>query len=78
MQLALQSWSKVCGTPFHHRPLFDDESGSFSQIGPPPSPIQCCFKGDNLSALSQYCIKGGGGGEGGGERVKKGLVYHES
>ena len=54
----------------HYRPLFDDKSGSFSQTWPfpPPPLIQCCFKGDTLSALTQHCM--GGGGED-GEIVKK-------
>ena len=46
---------------FHHRRLFDNKSGSFPKLGPPPSPlIQCCFKGDTLSALTQHCTGGGG------------------
>ena len=63
---------------FHYRPLFDDKSGSFSQTWPSPlPPIQCCFKGDTLSALTQHCTGGGGGGGGrNGEIVKKGQVYH--
>ena len=32
----------------------------FPKLGPPP--IQCCFKGDTLSALTQHCT--GGRGEG--------------
>ena len=49
---------------FHHRPLFDDESGSFS-TPPPPAPIHCCFKGGTLSAHSM------GEGERNGDIVKK-------
>ena len=46
---------------FHYCPLFDDKSGSFSQTWPSPlPPIQCCFKGDTLSALTQHCTGGGG------------------
>ena len=52
---------------FHYRPLFDDKSGSSSQTWPSPlPPIQCCFKGDTLSALTQHCTGGGGGGRGEG------------
>ena len=32
----------------------------FPKIGPPP--IQCCFKGDTLSALTQHCMRGRGEG----------------
>ena len=46
---------------FHYRPLFDGKSGSFSQTWPSPlPPIQCCFKGDTLSALTQHCTGGRG------------------
>ena len=43
----------------------------FPKLGPPsssspPPPIQCCFKGDTLSTLTQHCMGGGGRGEGGG------------
>ena len=37
----------------------------FPKLGPPPPPpppIQCCFKGDTLSVLTQHCT--GGRGEG--------------
>ena len=36
----------------------------FPKLGPPspppPPPIQCCFKGDTLSTLTQHCMGGGG------------------
>ena len=67
---------------FHYRPLFDNKSGSFSHTWPSPlPPIQCCLKGDTLSAMTQHCTGGGGGGGGeegrNSEIVKKGQVYHD-
>ena len=66
----LQSWSKVYGTPwkllcFHYRPCSMMKAALFPKLGPPP--LQCCFKGDTLSALTQHCMGGGGGGGGGKE-----------
>ena len=62
------------------------KAAHFSKLGPPPPPIQCCFKGDTL--IVRVCVCGGGGGRGkdfgggGGGRdgivklSEKGQAYH--
>ena len=61
---SLQSWSKVCGTPwklarFSSSPLVWCWKRLFSpNLALPPPSIQCCFKGDTLSTLIQHCMGG--------------------
>ena len=63
---SLESWSKVCGTPwklamFSSSPLvWCWKRLFFPNLALPPPSIQCCFKGDTLSTLIQHCMGGGG------------------